>query len=163
MSGPAVEKCVKETMYSFPPIEYGVIRGTTGTAWPFTSTGICQSRLPVFTSKAWIIPTPAGYCGVFTIRPIRARPLAVVVTGLEHDVAVPAFGPAGVETSSCFHTTLFVAGLNATRRAIVSAVGGTDDRHCMTPVSLLPEMTGCWSVAGGDSTPSLWMFAQTYS
>src|SRR5579862_6684278 len=109
------------------------------------------------------MPTPLGYCDVFTIRPISASPLAVVVTGLEQDVAVPALGPAGVETSSCFHTTVFVAGLNATRRAIVSAVGGTDDLHCMTPVSLLPEMTGCWSVAGGDSTRSLWMFAQTTS
>src|SRR5579862_6164745 len=124
MSGPAVEKCVKETMYSFPPIEYGVIRGTTGTAWPFTSTGICQSMLPVFASKAWIMPTPFGYCELMTIRPIRTRPLAVVVTGLEQGVAVPAFGPEMVVFSSCFQTTLFVAGLNATRRAIESTVGG---------------------------------------
>src|SRR4029077_13333073 len=111
MSAPAVEKCVNETRYSFPPTEESVIRGTVATAWPFTKTGNCQSWAPVFVSKACTIPTPFGYCGVATIRPISDRPLAVVVTGLAQPVALPAAMPP-VETSSCFQTILFVAGLN---------------------------------------------------
>ena len=50
MSGPAVEKCVIETTYSLPPTAYTESRGTTGTTLPFTSTGICQTRLPVLSS-----------------------------------------------------------------------------------------------------------------
>src|SRR5579862_8333759 len=156
-------------MYSFPPTEYGTIRGTTGIAWPFTSTGICQSRLPVFASKAWIIPTPPGYCVVSTTRPIRARPLAVVVTVLEQSVAVPLLGPARVAFSVCFQTILFVAGLNATSWAVESELGTLTVSHCMTPpkppAPLPPTVaiTGCWSAAGGDSIPRLWMLAQTIS
>src|SRR5579862_2555905 len=103
------------------------------------------------------MPTPFGYCEFITTRPMRASPLAVVVTGLEHGVAVPAFGPASVEFSSCFQTILFVAGLNATRRATESAVGGNEYRSWITPPrppgSEALEITGCWSGAAGDSTP----------
>src|SRR5579862_1934310 len=127
-------------MYSFPFTLYGVIRGTVATAWPLTSTGICQSRLPVPASKAWIIPTPFGYCEVATIRPISTRPLAVVVTGLEHGVAFP-FGIPPLETSSCFQATLFVAGLNATSRAIESAFGVVELRSWMIAPAVL--ITGC--------------------
>src|SRR5579862_8388492 len=106
------------------------------------------------------MPTPFGYCGVATIRPMSARPLAVVVTGLEHVVELPRAIPP-VDTSSCFHTILFVAGSNATSRLIESAFGGLDDRSWM----IAPEelITGCWSDAGGDSMPKLVTFAQTTS
>src|SRR5579884_191064 len=103
--------------------------------------------LPVLLSNACTIPTPFGYCAFITTRPISASPLAVVVTGLEQDVALPLFGPAAVEFSSCFQTILFVAGLNATRRAIDSACGTNEYLSCMTPPRppgrLLFVITGC--------------------
>src|SRR5581483_7986782 len=124
-----------------------VNRGTTGTGAPFTSTGSCQTMFPVFTSNACTIPTPFGYCVLMTTRPISASPLAVVVTGLEQDVALPRFGPAAGEFSSCFQAILFFAGLNATRRAIDSACGTNEYLSCMTPHRppgrLLFVITGC--------------------
>src|SRR5579885_2835657 len=160
MSGPAVEKCENETMYSLPLTMYGVILGMIGTGWPLTSTGTCQSRLPVFSSYAWIIPTPLGYCGVATVLPIRARPLAVIVTRLAHGAALP-FAKPPVDTSSCFQTILFVAGLNATSRAIVKALGGVDDRNCVMLPKPFDLITGLMSSRGGDSKPALCTFAQT--
>src|SRR5579862_2045131 len=142
MSAPAVENCENETMYTFPFTMYGVIRGTTGTAEPFTSTGSCQAMLPSLMLKAWIAPTPFGYCDVKTTRPISARPLAVVVTGLEHGAAWLL-----VVTSSCFQTILFVAGLKVTTRAYVSWFGGVEMLSSMTPSTWLT--TGCWSAAAG--------------
>src|SRR5579884_285370 len=136
------------------------MRGTTATACPFTSTGSCQTIAPVFASNAWIIPTPFGYCGVATIRPMIASPLAVVVTGLAQGVAFPRARPP-VDTSSCFHAILFVAGLNATRRAIVVEFGALELRNWMIAPALL--ITGCWSDAGGDSKPAICAFAHTYS
>src|SRR5438128_1104900 len=98
--------------------------------WPLTSTGTCQARSPVFVSYAWITPTPFGYCAVVTTRPMFERPLAVVVTGLTQVAGGPAAVPP-VATSPCFQTILFVAGLKATRREIVSAFGADDVRHWM--------------------------------
>src|SRR5579862_3014670 len=100
---------------------------------------------------------PFGYCGVMTRRPISASPLAVVVTGLEHDCALPLFGPARVVFWSSFQTILFVATSNATRRDSESAVGGNEYLSCITPPrppgSELFVITGCWSIAGGASIP----------
>src|SRR5581483_3776450 len=106
------------------------------------------------------MPTPFGYCGVATIRPINESPFAVVVTGLAQGVALP-LGIPPVETSSCFQAILFVAGLNATSRAIVSVPGATELRNWMIEPALL--ITGCWSDAGGDSKPASCTFAQTTS
>src|SRR5579884_1610218 len=160
MSAPAVEKCVNETMYSLPLTMYGVIRGTVGIACPLTRTGTCQARVPLLALNAWIIPTPFGYCDVATVRPINARPLAVVVTGLEHGAAFPCAKPP-VVTSSCFQTILFVAGSNASKRAIESAFGGIEIRSWMMPRTLLT--TGCWSAAGGACTALLDTDMQTIS
>src|SRR5579864_8384868 len=89
-----------------------------------------------------------------------ASPLAVVVTGLEHGVELPRAIPP-VETSSCFQTILFTAGSKATSRLTVNAFGGVDVRSWMIwPDELI---TGCWSCAGGASTPKLVMFAHTTS
>jgi hypothetical protein len=52
-----------------------------------------------------------------------AIPPAVIVTGLEHGAELPAAMPP-VETASCFQTSLFVDGSNATSRLIESAVSG---------------------------------------
>src|SRR5581483_10308872 len=109
---------------------------------------------------AWIIETPFGYCGVATMRPMIARPLAVVVTGLEHEVELPRAMPP-VDTSSCFQTILFGAGLRATSRLTVSAFGGVDVRSWMIAPDEL--ITGCWSAAGGASMPKLVTFAHTTS
>src|SRR5581483_575453 len=110
--------------------------------------------LPVLLSNACTIPTPFGYCAFMTTRPMSASPLDVVVTGLEQDVALPLFGPAAVEFSSCFQTILFVAGLNATRRATACAFGLNEYLSCITPPRPpgrpLTVMVGCWSAAGGD-------------
>src|SRR5579862_4046815 len=88
------------------------------------------------------------------------RPLAVVVTGLTHVAGRPAAGPP-VARSSCFQTILFVAGLNATSREMLSAFGADDVRHSTIWPALL--ITGCWSAAGGASSALLKMFAQTTS
>src|SRR5215475_3690717 len=87
-------------------------------------------------------------------------PLAVVVTGLTQVAGLPAAGPP-VARSSCFHTTLLVAGLNATSRLIVSALGADEVSHWMIWPALL--ITGCWSAAGGDLSALLKMLAQTTS
>src|SRR5215470_16136314 len=94
------------------------------------------------------------------IRPMRASPLAVVVTGLSQPVDLPAGSPP-VELSSCFHTIELVAGLNATSRLIVVEFGTDPTLSWITLPT--PLMTGCWSAAGGASKAMLWMFVQTYS
>src|SRR5581483_7826260 len=106
------------------------------------------------------MPTPFGYCGVATMRPMIESPLAVVVTGLAHGVALPR-GMPPVDTSSCFQTTLFTDGSKATSRATVRAFGGADCRNWMIAPDEL--ITGCWSCAGGDSIPATCTFAHTTS
>src|ERR1044072_460250 len=130
MSGPAVAKFVNETRDSLPFTEYGVSLGTVGIAWPVTSTGICQARLPSFVLKAWIAATPFGYCEFAITRPISVIPLPIVFTALAHEDALP-FAIPPVDTSSCFHTILFVDGSNATNRATVSVVGVVVVRSCV--------------------------------
>src|SRR5262249_50393283 len=109
---------------------------------------------------AWIIASPPGADGVATIRPIRTRPLAVVVTGVLHGVALPAASPP-VETSSCVQAILLVAGLNATSRNSDVEFGTAATLSWITLPTAL--MTGCWSAAGGASIALLWMLAHAYS
>src|SRR5438093_6227884 len=66
-----------------------------------------------------------------------------------------------VVTSSCFHTILLFAGLNETSRLTDSEFGTAATESAITLPALL--ITGCWSAAGGDLNPMLWMLVQTYS
>src|SRR5215475_12555634 len=103
--------------------------------------------------------TPFGYAGVATTLPISASP-GVVVTGLLQADELPDGRPP-VETSSCFHTIEFVAGLNAISRLIETAFGTAPTFSWITLPT--PLITGCWSAAGGASTAKLCTLAQTYS
>src|SRR5436309_2148055 len=98
------------------------------------------------------------------MRPISTIPPAVVVTGLSQGAVLcvpPGKANPPVVSSSCFHAILLSAGLNATSRLIDSELGFAATASAITLPALL--ITGCWSAAGGDLKPMLWMLVQTYS
>ena len=86
---------------------------------------------------------------VATTRPISTSPPAVAVTELSQVVALPAAIPP-VVVSSNFHTTLPVAGLNATSRAKESQVGEVDGGTAAEQQRLLQDDT-CGGAAAGDA------------